>query len=205
MDVDIIWKLNHWTLFSLIIEIYLHYFPKRLKCAELGKSMCLTFWVSVPKVFWGYTRILLSSEYLYLFCVDLSTKSYRDSCPADTGRKLKVHKTFRRRPGRLLDVLCTLYLRPVSTGWFLVIWNMSVKVYTNFFLSSGGFNFKINYLKDKMRHGMRVHASLNSLASSPLQQGYYFWHRRSKCHVKAVKFKFYSEIFKFKVFLRWND
>ena len=36
--------------------------------------------------------------------------------PADTGRKLNVHKTFRRRPGRLLNVLCTVNLRPVSTG-----------------------------------------------------------------------------------------
>ena len=36
--------------------------------------------------------------------------------PVDTGRKLNVHKTFRRRPGRLLNVLCTLNLRPVSTG-----------------------------------------------------------------------------------------
>ena len=33
-----------------------------------------------------------------------------------TGRKLNVHKTFRRRPGRLLNVLCTFNLRPVSTG-----------------------------------------------------------------------------------------
>ena len=36
--------------------------------------------------------------------------------PIDTGRKLNVHKTFRRRPGRLLNVLCTFNLRPVSTG-----------------------------------------------------------------------------------------
>ena len=35
--------------------------------------------------------------------------------PTDTGRKLNVHKTFRRRPGRLLNVLCTLNLHPVST------------------------------------------------------------------------------------------
>ena len=34
----------------------------------------------------------------------------------DTGRKLNVHKTFRRRPGRLLDILCTFNLRAVSTG-----------------------------------------------------------------------------------------
>ena len=36
--------------------------------------------------------------------------------PVDTERKLNVHKTFRRRPGRLLNVLCTFNLRPVSTG-----------------------------------------------------------------------------------------
>ena len=36
--------------------------------------------------------------------------------PVDTGRKLNVHKTFRRRARRLLNVLCTFNLRPVSTG-----------------------------------------------------------------------------------------
>ena len=37
--------------------------------------------------------------------------------PVDTGRKLNVHKTFRRRLGRLLNVLCTFNLSPVSTGF----------------------------------------------------------------------------------------
>ena len=36
--------------------------------------------------------------------------------PVDTGCKLNVHRTFRRRPGRPLNVLCTFNLRPVSTG-----------------------------------------------------------------------------------------
>ena len=36
--------------------------------------------------------------------------------PVDIGRKLNVHKTFRRRPGCLLNVVCTFNLRPVSTG-----------------------------------------------------------------------------------------
>ena len=38
--------------------------------------------------------------------------------PVDTGLKLNVHKTFRRRPGRpgrLLNVLCMFNLRPVAT------------------------------------------------------------------------------------------
>ena len=36
--------------------------------------------------------------------------------PVYIGHKLNVHKTFRRRPGRLLNILCTFNLRPVSTG-----------------------------------------------------------------------------------------
>ena len=39
-----------------------------------------------------------------------------ETIPVDTGRKLNVHKTFRRRPGRLLNVLCMFNLRPVPTG-----------------------------------------------------------------------------------------
>ena len=35
--------------------------------------------------------------------------------PVDTGRKLNVHKMFRRRPGRLLNVLYTFNLRVAST------------------------------------------------------------------------------------------
>ena len=35
--------------------------------------------------------------------------------PADTERKLNVHKTFRRRPGRLLNFLFTFNLRLVCT------------------------------------------------------------------------------------------
>ena len=42
----------------------------------------------------------------------------RRRCAVDTGRKFNVHKTFRRRPGRLLNVLCTFNLRPLSTGWY---------------------------------------------------------------------------------------
>ena len=89
--------------------------------------------------------------------------------------------------------------------------NMSVKIYTNFFLSSGGYfflssggyNFKINHSKDKISHGMWVHILLNNLASTLLQHEYYFWHKMSKCYEKAVKF--YPEIFAFKVLVRSNN
>ena len=36
--------------------------------------------------------------------------------PVDTECKLNVHKTFKGRPGRLLNVLCTSNLHPVSMG-----------------------------------------------------------------------------------------
>ena len=38
--------------------------------------------------------------------------------PLDAGFKLKVYRTFRKRPERLLNVLCTFNLRPQSTGHF---------------------------------------------------------------------------------------
>ena len=47
----------------------------------------------------------------------------------DTGRKLNAHKTFRRLPGRLLNVLCTFNLRPASIGkHYRVTANLSRKV-----------------------------------------------------------------------------
>ena len=39
----------------------------------------------------------------------------KSSILVDTGRKLNLHKTFRRRLERLLNVLCTFNLRPVPT------------------------------------------------------------------------------------------
>ena len=51
----------------------------------------------------------------------------------DTGRKLNVHKTFRRRPGRLLNALCTLSLRPVSTGLYQPLPKKLYQFITNLF------------------------------------------------------------------------
>ena len=59
-------------------------------------------------------------EYLFGCCLE--------SYPVDTGRNLNVRKTFRRRPGRLLNVLCTFKLRPVFTGYFFMILTPSVEL-----------------------------------------------------------------------------
>ena len=48
--------------------------------------------------------------------LDTRKSNFERPYPVDTGRKLNAHKTFRRLPGRLLNVLCTSNLRPVSTG-----------------------------------------------------------------------------------------
>ena len=46
--------------------------------------------------------------------------------PVDAGRTLNVHKTFRRRPGRLLNVLCTFNLRFVFMGLLAKSFSMMV-------------------------------------------------------------------------------
>ena len=122
----------------LHIKIYLNYFTGRLKHAELGTSLPLTFWVSAPKLLW-----LQLNTYILLFCSDLSAKLCRG-----------------------------LWFNRIHLPLFQ---NMSIKIYTNFFLYSGGYNLKTNYLKDKMRHGTWVYTLLNNLVSSPLQHKYYFW------------------------------
>ena len=57
-----------------------------------------------------------------MLCVTCTTFSALDNFyPVDTGRKLNVHKTFRWRPRRHLNVLCTFNLRPVSTEYVYIV------------------------------------------------------------------------------------
>ena len=60
---------------------------------------------------------VLKSLHIYFNLSQNVSISLRHGFPVDTGRKLNVHKTFRRCPGRLLNVLCTFNLGPVSTGF----------------------------------------------------------------------------------------
>ena len=61
-------------------------------------------------------RDLVLSRITCFFDASICSHSFFKIIAADAGGKLDVHKTFRRRPGRLLNVLCTFNLRPVSTG-----------------------------------------------------------------------------------------
>ena len=60
-----------------------------------------------------------------------STKKRSTSTPfpVGTGLKLNAYKTFRRRPGRLLNVLSTFSLRPVSKGFNPKAYQMYVTSY----------------------------------------------------------------------------
>ena len=49
--------------------------------------------------------------------------------------KLNMHKAFRRRPGRLLNVLCMFNFRPVSTG--VVLWAFIALSDLKIFISDG--------------------------------------------------------------------
>ena len=61
---------------------------------------------------------------------DLKMKLMSVNYPVDTGRELNVHKAFRRRPGSLLNVLCTFNLHTVSTGYQINIALNSLRLNT---------------------------------------------------------------------------
>ena len=72
-----------------------------------------------------YTSILLFKEYLYknykltliVYNINIIHINLKIYIPRRRRRKLNVRNTFRRRPGRFVNVLCTFNLLPVSTGY----------------------------------------------------------------------------------------
>ena len=87
-------------------NIYNLPFSLSLNIGEIGfnfgpKTNCFSYFMSSST-----NRIAVFYNFYSLIC----------SHPVDEGRKLNVHKTFRRRPRCLLNVLCTFNLRPVYTG-----------------------------------------------------------------------------------------
>ena len=72
--------------------------------SKLGCARILYYTLLKQRDIWDLFNI-----YNRTLCKNIFAKS-------SIGRKLSVHKTFRRPPGRLLNVLCTFSLRPVSTG-----------------------------------------------------------------------------------------
>ena len=94
---------------------------KDIKINEHDKKLYLSVHV-IPGVS-DYTRIKtqerpkVSEPKAELTKLDwVRLKRRRFNYLVDTGRKLNVHKKFRRRPGRHQKVLCTFNLRSLSTG-----------------------------------------------------------------------------------------
>ena len=78
---------------------------------------------------WWFYSLSVSSlwaEDVLMFTFSRTSTLSFACIPVDTGRKLNVHKTFRRPPELLLNVLCTFNLRPVSIGILLVLTHLFV-------------------------------------------------------------------------------
>ena len=109
----------------LIQYIYLQYIIPVVTCRK--RSNIVGTWLfQITMVFSPGTRSALiyreKTENRFYEQKHLRNENALDCpFPIDTGRKLKIHKIFRRRPERLLNILCTFNLRPVSTGFHLVI------------------------------------------------------------------------------------
>ena len=100
---------------SVALEWYAGY---TIKSDNRYPNNKMLFWRSHPEtsiedvflwIFEIFKKTSLKTLLSGYLCLDI---------PLDTGRKLNVHKTFRRRPGHLLNVLCTFNLRPVSMWIF---------------------------------------------------------------------------------------
>ena len=100
--------------YSIIWSVWLNGWLFVHKSCGCGFESCfshLAFWLVCIDLT-SFEEPFKIAMYTILFILELIWSHV----PVDTGRKLNVHKTFRRRPGRLLNVLCTFNLRPVSTG-----------------------------------------------------------------------------------------
>ena len=87
-------------------HICLHLFPSKIHTFRCRDK--ISKWVIDSKAIYISTSNTLEKQCQSIFMWLVF--------PIDTGRKLNAHKTFRRRPGRLLNVLCTFSLRPVFAG-----------------------------------------------------------------------------------------
>ena len=96
---------------------WINSFSLNMLCTSLLKQFCK---VVVLKTSWNSPESTCGG---ISFLINLQTfRNFENisgtADPVDTGRELYVHKTLRRRPGRLLNVLCTFSLRSVPTANF---------------------------------------------------------------------------------------
>ena len=72
------------------------------------------------------------------------------------GRKFNVDKTFRRRPGLLLNVLCTINLRPLSRGNWV---EKSFVIHTSKYFKRSSYYLPMKFYANRKRHLVEAFAS----------------------------------------------
>ena len=108
-------------------------------------------------------------DHFWLYKIDWF---HRFTSSMDTGCKMNVHKTFRRNPRRLLNILCMFSLRPASRRnnrhKVLVIKNIFYKDYCACSCSWKYFLFTDNRAKNRENDSCRVHPT-SSWVSNPTE------------------------------------
>ena len=104
----------HFSGVSLLFNIDLckstfsTYFSKKIFSAFCVLFFFCLFCFDFDVTFGDFLGLSPSKKNCVIFLIENPLKMMKNaSHPVDKGRKLNVHKTFTRRPGRLLKVLCT--------------------------------------------------------------------------------------------------
>ena len=88
-----------------------------IKFAEKDRSPeCSSWWVGFLPYGLYQRSLLIFGPMSRMECLDISKHNWLSRL-VDTRPKLNVYDTFRRRAGRLLNVVCTLNLRLVFWGY----------------------------------------------------------------------------------------
>ena len=95
----------------------LAYFLRNLETSRENNSRILGIKDAKFLGYCFYMKAHIQGDFQICISVPLSFNIFHTFFPVDTGRELNVHKTFRRRRGRLVNVLCTFSLCPLSKGF----------------------------------------------------------------------------------------
>ena len=121
------------AIFSGKVSYYIFWMSWYILITLLSDSLKLLYfcWVFMLRIWYKFHVSFISGVMTVWILVDICVLKWKQpvhdkstlnsadkSTPnSATRHKLNVHKTFRNRPGRLLNVLCTFNLYPVSRGY----------------------------------------------------------------------------------------
>ena len=114
---SIFWRMSSANFVWAVIEFFVEKMnEKGYSCIQStwGNKLTLEHYYVLFLIYYGYRYQTIEWNLIKVSFNDRTYWFYTN--PLDTERKLNVHKTFKRRPGHLLDVLYTFNLRPMSRG-----------------------------------------------------------------------------------------